>query len=100
MDWFSVLFLGVLVACVVLICITLVTLPQLGDERKNLIKMKAQSFSFAVVIIWMLFEIGESVYLTLWTESSYQGISPISFSVAISAAYLISLLFFKKKYGG
>lgn len=100
MDWMVGLFLVILAICILLIVMTLASLPKLGDERTNYIKMKAQSYTFTVVIGVVLLEIIESIYLTSWTDSSYEGINPVSFLVAISVIYLISLLLSKKKYGG
>ncbi|MER2107331.1 MAG: hypothetical protein ABS949_10370 [Solibacillus sp.] len=100
MDWMLVLFLSFLVICVLLIVITLVSLPRMGDERKNFIKMKAQSYSFICIIGLLLFEIIEATYLAFWTDRSYEGMNPFSVLVTISIVYLITLLFSKKKYGG
>jgi hypothetical protein len=100
MDWIVVLFFAVLAICVLLIVVTLTSLPKLGDERKNFIKMKAQSYAFTVVIGLALIEIVESIYLSLWTDGYYDGINPFTFLIVISVVYLISLLFLKRKYGG
>ncbi len=100
MDWNIVLFFAILAICVLLIVITVISLPSLGDERKNFIKMKAQSYAFTIAIGLALIQIIESVYLTIWTENSYGGMNPFTFLITISIVYLISLLFFKKKYGG
>ena len=99
MYWI-ILSLIILAICLILIVTTLVSLPKLGDERTNYIKMKAQSYTFTVVIGVVLLEIIESIYLTIWTDSSYKGMNPFSFLVSISVIYLISLLLSKKKYGG
>ena len=88
-------FFSILGISAILIIITLVSLPQLGDERKNLIKMKAQSYTFAVVIGYVLIQLFKNMY-----NSSYEGINPFTFLITISIIYLISLLFFRKKYGG
>jgi len=100
MDWLVSLFFIILAICILLIVMTLMSLPKLGDERTNYIKMKAQSYTFTVVIGIVLLEIMESIYVTTWTDSSYEGIKPFSFLVTISVIYLLSLLFSKKKYGG
>lgn len=93
------LFLSILVISVILIIITFISLPQLGDERKNLIKMKAQSYTFVIVIFYFLFEIGSNIYKLFWGDGSYEGVNPFIFLTTISIIYLISLLVFKKKYG-
>lgn len=101
MDWIILaVFFGILGISAILIIITLVSLPQLGDERKNHIKMKAQSYTFTIVIGYTLIKIFEKIYITTWTNGSYEGINPFTFLITISIVYLISLLFFKKKYGG
>ncbi|ATP40001.1 hypothetical protein CSE16_08025 [Solibacillus sp. R5-41] len=101
MDWMILIaFLGFLAICLILIIITLVSLTRLGDERKKFIKMKAQSYTFIVVIGYLIIEIGENIYKTIWGNGSYTQIGPFSFLVTISGVYLISLFFFKKKYGG
>lgn len=93
-------FLGFLAICLILIIITLVSLTRLGDERKKFIKMKAQSYTFIVIIGYLIIEIGENIYKTIWGNGSYAQISPFSLLVTISGVYLISLFFSKKKYGG
>ena len=100
MDWILIGFLSLLAIAVTLIVITLISLPKLGDERKNLIKMKAQSYAFTVVIGYVLIEFGRNIYRTTWGNGSYEGMNPFVFLVVISVIYLISLLFTKKKYGG
>lgn len=100
MDWIVIVFFGLLAISVILIIMTLVSLPKLGDERKNLIKMKAQSYTFTIVIGYALIEFGRNIYRTTWGNGSYEGMNPFTFLVAISVIYLISLLFTKKKYGG
>ncbi|MGX9930108.1 hypothetical protein ACW0KB_02540 [Virgibacillus salarius] len=100
MDWiFLALFFGMLGISAILIISTLVSLPRLGDERKDLIKMKSQSYTFAIVIGYALIEMARKVYIVFWGNGSYEGINPFTFLVTTSIVYLISLLFFKKKYG-
>lgn len=98
MDWLLLLFLGILFICLMLICATLITLPKMGDERKNLIKMKAQSYAFTVIIGYILIEIGMNIYRTTMGNGAYKGINPFILLVTISLVYLISLFFTKKKY--
>ncbi|MEK5146739.1 DUF2178 domain-containing protein [Psychrobacillus sp. FSL K6-4615] len=101
MDWIvsTVLFI-ILGISAILIISTLVSLPQLGDERKNLVKMKAQSFTFAIVIGYVLIELFQKIYINIWKNGSYEGINPVTFLITTSIIYLSSLLFFRKKYGG
>uniref|UniRef100_UPI00344B4989 hypothetical protein n=1 Tax=Carnobacterium TaxID=2747 RepID=UPI00344B4989 len=85
---------------VVLIILTLISLPKLGDERKNLVKIKAQSSTFTVIIGYMMIEMGENIYKSVWGNGNYEGINPFVFLFVFSSFYLLSLLSFKKKYGG
>ena len=95
MDWIIWAFLfSILGISAILIIVTLISLPQLGDERKNLIKMKAQSYTFAVVMGYVLIQLFKNIY-----NGSNEGINPFIFLITISIIYLISLLFVRKKYG-
>lgn len=100
MDWILIAILVFLTICVALVVVTLVTLPKLGDERKNLVKMKAQAYTFTVVIVFVLIQIGENIYRITWGNGSYEGMNPLIFLLTISVVYLIALLFTKRKYGG
>ncbi|WP_440897071.1 hypothetical protein ACS127_03540 [Amphibacillus sp. Q70] len=100
MDWIVIVFFSVLAVSLLLIVMTLASLPQLGDERKNFIKMKAQSYTFAVTIFYLLIRIGELIYVTYWTDHSFRGENPFILLFVISIIYLITLLFTKKRYGG
>lgn len=95
-----IIFYILLAIFVLAIVFTLISLPQLGDERKNLIKMKAQSSTFAVIIVYVLLEFLENIYRGYWGKGAYEGINPLNFLIVFSIMYLISLLFFKKKHGG
>lgn len=69
MDWiFLALFFGMLGISAILIIFTLVSLPRLGDERKDLIKMKSQSYTFAIVIGYALIEMVRKVYIVSWSN--------------------------------
>ena len=95
MDWIVITVLFIILGLsVILIIGTLVSLPQVGDERKNLIKMKAQSYTFAVAMGYVLIQLFKNIY-----NGSNEGINPFIFLITISIIYLISLLFFRKKYG-
>jgi len=95
MDWIVLtVFFTILGISAILIIGTLVSLPQVGDERKNLIKMKSQSYTFAVAMGYVLIQLFKNIY-----NGSYEGINPFTFLITISIIYLISLLFFRKKYG-
>src|SRR5699024_10555423 len=94
------LFIIALIVSIILIVVTLVSLPPLGDERKNLIQMKVQSYTFAIVILYMIKEIYKKAYINIGLDGSYKGINPFTFLLTISIIYLISLLFFKKRYSG
>ncbi|WP_419958526.1 DUF2178 domain-containing protein [Psychrobacillus psychrotolerans] len=95
MDWIVITVLFIILGIsAILIIGTLVSLPQVGDERKNLIKMKSQSYTFAVAMGYVLIQLFKNIY-----NGSYEGINPFTFLITISIIYLISLLFFRKKYG-
>jgi hypothetical protein len=99
MDWLAMLGLGIILLMVVLIGLLLSSLAKQGDERKQLIKAKTMSQTFAVVIGLLLFKSGQSVYMEIWKGQEAEGMNPFSFLVTISILYLITLQFNKKKHG-
>lgn len=64
-----------------------------------MIKQKAQSDTFAIVIGVLVLDVIESIYVTFNTTETYTGTHPIILLTIVSIAYLIALLFAKKKYG-
>lgn len=96
---FILFYIG-LALSVVLIVLTLVSLPKLGDERSTMIKQKAQSDTFSVVVGILVLDVIESLYVTFNTADTYTGTHPIILLTILSIVYLIALLFAKKKYGG
>ncbi|WP_117149193.1 hypothetical protein [Paraliobacillus zengyii] len=99
MDWVKIVYSVILLVCGILIFVA--PFSQKGDERRNFIKTKAQSYAFIVVIGMLLLEVGESIYLTIQGNTSYNSNenSPIVLLTVISIIYLATLIFYRKKYG-
>lgn len=72
-----------------------------GDERKEFIYSKAQSYAFMVIIGMLILEVGQSIYLAIKGNvvSIGNGISPIAFLTVVSIIYLATLLICKRKHG-
>lgn len=100
MDWIIFSIIVFLLIILALIFTTLYSLAPLGDERKNLIRQKAEAKSFAVVIVFLLIEIGFMTYTNLATNQIYEGLNPLITLIVISVVYLITLLRTKMKHGG
>jgi Ni,Fe-hydrogenase I cytochrome b subunit len=94
MHWIVVLFFGVLLLTVIFIGLVLYSLAKQGDERRNFIKLKAISNTFAVIIVISLIEIVVSV-----VKKESAEMNSFSFLVTISIMYLLMLLYYKKRYG-
>ncbi|WP_462411426.1 hypothetical protein [Neobacillus sp. Marseille-QA0830] len=99
MDWVKIVYSGILLVCGILMFFA--PFSQKGDERRKFINTKAQSYAFIVVIGMLILEVAESIYLTIQGNTSYNGngFSPISFLTVISIIYLVTLLFYRKRYG-
>jgi hypothetical protein len=99
MDWVKIVYSVILLVCGILVLV--VASSKKGDERREFIKGKAQSYSFIVVIGVLILEVAQSIYLTFQENTSYNGygISPIMFLTLILFIYLITLLVYRKKYG-
>lgn len=91
--------LGIILLMVVLIVLLLSSLAKQGDERKQLIKTKSMSQTFAIVIGILIFKSGAFLYVEIWKGQEAEGMNPFSFLVTISILYLITLQINKKKHG-
>lgn len=100
MNWITIGLLAFLLLVFVLILVTFYNLAPLGDERKQYIRQKAATDSFAVVLGFLAIEIGIMAYINLATPQTYEGLNPFTTLVVISAMYLLTLLHARKKYGG
>ena len=63
---FMIVGLSLLAICIILIVTTLVSLPKLGDERANYIKMRAQSYAFTVVVGFLLLDYHSDFCIFEW----------------------------------
>ncbi|WP_110926114.1 hypothetical protein [Bacillus massiliglaciei] len=103
MDWVKIVYGVILLVCGILIFVA--SFSKKGDERRNFINTKAQSYAFIVVIGMLILEVAQSIYQNIQGNSSYNdngngnGISPIMFLTVISVIYLVTLLIYRKKYG-
>lgn len=97
MDIFIVIFLSLIVVSIGIIIFTLFSIAKRQDERQDYIKSKAMSYTFSVVIGLLIIEIGLDIFQSI-TETSNNGMNPYVFLLAICIVYLMSLLFFSRKY--
>ena len=97
MDIFVVIFLSLIVVSIGIIIFTLFSIAKRQDERQDYIKSKAMSYTFSVVIGLLIIEIGLDIFQSI-TETSNNGMSPYVFLFTICIVYLMSLLFFSRKY--
>ncbi|MCW3490998.1 DUF2178 domain-containing protein [Dethiobacter alkaliphilus] len=91
----TVVFL-LLIFMVILISLMLFSLAKHGDERKSIIKEKAMSKTFIVVIVILFIQIINSFI----TDTQLEGLNPVIFLAIIALAFLTSLLYYRRKYGG
>lgn len=91
------LFFFILVMALILIISMLVSLVPLGDERSQWIKVKAQSNAFAALIGMLALDVVMS-FIPSMTEWKLSG---SSFNLLVSSAiiYLLTLAYYKKKFG-
>lgn len=98
MDWITIGLFVFLIIIVTLIAFTLYHLLPLGDERKKKIQLKASAYSFSVVIIYLLIEIGYMFYKNLGTIEAYEKLNPFIVLIVFSIIYLLSLVRSNRKY--
>ncbi|HWR23990.1 MAG TPA: hypothetical protein VN366_11010 [Feifaniaceae bacterium] len=94
------LFLAVVAGIFIVMSISigymLVSLAKQGDERKTLIKAKAMSGAFIVVIGILAIRIIASIV----ANRQLEGLNPLIFLAVISIVFFILLIYNKKRYGG
>ncbi|WP_313427968.1 hypothetical protein [Siminovitchia terrae] len=100
MNWVLILLTGILLLTVTLITFLLYSLSKQGDERKNYIKQKAMSQTFAVIVGLLIIEVSVSVYASMTNSLGTNGLNPFTFLVTISIVYFVALLINKKRFGG
>lgn len=98
MNWSIMLFGGFVIIITLLIILILSFLAKGGDERKQLIQMKAMSLTFMVTIGLLVLNIFESIY-NMFYNAVYEGINPFVFLTVVLFNYLVSLLIYKRKFG-
>ncbi|MBK3493689.1 hypothetical protein JFL43_02200 [Viridibacillus sp. YIM B01967] len=99
MDLFLIIFLGIILCLLITIGLLLLSLAKQGDERKSFIKEKSMCQTFLIMVCFLIFKIGESLYLTFVRAGEVVGINPLIFLTEISIVFLISLILNKKRYG-
>lgn len=87
----------ILVAFAISIIITLITLPNFGDERNKLIKSKAQSVGFIAAIASLILE-SLKLYYAIFHDNEYI-VDLVNTLVSTSIIYLAALLYYRRKYG-
>ncbi|PYZ96767.1 hypothetical protein CR205_13850 [Alteribacter lacisalsi] len=99
MDFMPVVYISILIFSAIVILITLVTLPNTGDERKRLIRTKAQSYAFTIIVAVLLFDAARELYSIFTADSHFDGYSSFTLLGSASFIYLCALLYFRRRYG-
>lgn len=93
-------FAAFLSIAIVLIIAMFVSLAKQGDERRRMIVEKAGASTFAVTILYLLFQLAENIYKVVsGTDLSPAGVNPFTALTVIAVVYAVSLFYHKKKYG-
>lgn len=99
MDFWILLFLGVMTVMVVSIITMIASLFKQEDERREFILNQAIRKTFTITIGVLMLYVLEAIYVSLFKEINSNGINPFIFLVVISLVFTLELLFTKKKYG-
>ena len=91
---FALLFLALIFLLCALDVAMVVSLLKPGDERKKLILWKTSTYTFSVVVAWLLLDV------ILNFIRGYEPINPFSMLSVIAVMYFITLLYQKRKHGG
>lgn len=86
-------FLIFLLALIILDLAMIIFLIRTGDERRQLIVWKASTFTLLVVVLGLVFDIVESI-----VKSESMLINPFIKLSVTAMVYLLTLLYYKRKY--
>ena len=86
-------FLIFLLALIILDLAMIIFLIKTGDERRQLIVWKASTFTLLVVVLGLVFDIVESI-----VKSESMLINPFIKLSVTAMVYLLTLLYYKRKY--
>lgn len=86
-------FLIFLLALIILDLAMIISLIRTGDERRQLIVWKASTFTLLVVVLGLVFDIVESI-----VKSESMLINPFIKLSVTAMVYLLTLLYYKRKY--
>ena len=93
-------FLIILLIIIAVIIAMFISLAKQGDERRDMIVGKASTQTFAVVVVYVAFNVVKDIYQVLTgADLSHEGINPFVMLTTISLIYAIELIYHKKKYG-
>lgn len=77
-----------------------VSLAKQGDERRQMIVGKASTKTFAIIVVYVAFCVGEDIYKVLsGIDLSPKGMNPFIMLTIMAFIYAIELIYHKKKYG-
>ena len=92
------LCLAFFLACWAVIIAVFVSLARQGDERRKMIVGRAAAACFPVVLLYLVFQVGEDVYRSV-TGGAPDGVDPFSTLLVFSILYAVELLYYKRKFG-
>lgn len=84
-----------LLALILLDLFMIVSLLRTGDERRQLVVWKASAFTLLVVVGTLLIDVVESI-----VKTEAMMINPFIKLTTTAIVYFLSLLYYKKRYGG
>ncbi len=95
-----VVFFLFLLSAVGLILRMFVSLAKQEDERRKMIVEKASATTFAIVVLYLLFCVGERIWLIAsGRELAPQGINPFVLLTVTAVLYGVQLFRYRRKYG-
>ena len=96
----GVLACDILKAMLAVIAAMFVSLGKQGDERRRMIVEKAGAGTLAVLAVYFLYCVGESLVRSIAWDLPAEGLNPLVTLTVTALVYTAHLLYFKKKYGG
>lgn len=93
------LALGVLLLCLCLIIVMFISLAKQGDERRKMIISKTSTYTFGVMVGFLVISVVEGIVISFSQGAPTKGINPFIMLSVLAVIYTTLLLYFKKKHG-
>ncbi len=95
--WLALFIFALAIAAILTM---LISLSKQGDERRSMIVGKASAAAFVGAVGYVVACVVEN-FVQVWGAKGYaEGMNPLIALMVLASIYAVSLLYYKRRYGG